>query len=164
MGLHSAVISTRLQHCCAYPQCTKYPKLRSGCQLRHDWMNFEDDQMRSGHAHQPFSVLCHGLSSLSTSVRPFNGNQCNPWCVHELHDRLEASRTCVAPPRELFSMNTFGSGGPLPSLDSVTAFASFIQCNLFHGVVPNATHFEHSKRASNDSRAQLEARLSPLCF
>ena len=36
---------------------------------RHDPMNFDHDQIRPGHAHQPFSVLCHSLSSFSTSLR-----------------------------------------------------------------------------------------------
>ena len=57
-------------NCSAYPQRTKNLKLRSGCRLRHGRMNFEHHQIRSGHAHQPFSVLCHGLSSFSTSLRP----------------------------------------------------------------------------------------------
>ena len=57
-------------NCSANPQCTKDPKLRSGCRLRHDRMSFEHLQIRLGHAHQPFSVLCHRLSSFSTSLRP----------------------------------------------------------------------------------------------
>ena len=56
--------------CSAYPRCTTNPKLRSGCRQRHDRMKFEHHQIRSGHAHQPFSALCHRLSSFSTSLRP----------------------------------------------------------------------------------------------
>ena len=33
------------------------------------------------------------------------------------------------------SMNAFGSGGPPPPLDTVTAFTSFFRCNLSHGIV-----------------------------
>ena len=45
------------------------PKVEIWTSLRHDRMNFEYDQIRLGHAQQPFCVLCRGLSSFSTSLR-----------------------------------------------------------------------------------------------
>ena len=62
-------------------------------------------------------------------------------------------------------MDALGSGGHAPSLDADTAFACFIQCNLSHGVVPKISYFEAFHACyKNDSRAQVEARLSPICI
>ena len=60
-------------------------------------------------------------------------------------------------------MNALGSGGPAPSLDADTAFACCIQCNLSHGVVPKTSNIEAFHACyKNDSRAQVEDRLSPI--
>ena len=73
---------------------------------------------------------------------PFdNCYQSNPWCVHGLQDRLEASRTCVALLRELFQSTPSAAEvlhhpwkRSLPSVPS-GAISS-------HGVVPKTSHFE----------------------
>ena len=62
---HDAGVSTALQISTMHPE----PQVEIWTSLRHDRMNFEYDQIRVGHAQQPFCVLCRGLSSFSTSLR-----------------------------------------------------------------------------------------------
>ena len=111
--------------------------------LRHDRMNFEHDQIRSGHAHQPFSVLFFSLSSFSTTLRPSSNatgatlgastgfkigwkrvEPAWPYLGNSFNERLRQRR----------SSTILGYGH--------SAFNSVIQCNLSQGVVPKTSHFE----------------------
>ena len=133
-----------------------------GCRLRHDRMNFEHDQIPSGHVHQPLSVLCHRLSSFSTSLRPSST---------ATRANLGASTGCKIGWRRIEpawrylenSLNERLWQQRSSTLDAVTASASLIRCNLLHCVVRRHPTPKHSMRVSNDSRSQVEARLSPLC-
>ena len=123
-------------NCSAYPQCTKDPKLRSGYRLRHDRMNFEHLQNRSGHAYQPFSVLCHRLLSFSTSNLRNFGNS--------FGERLRQRR----------SSTILGCGHCLHQFHPAQSPPTVLSRRH-----PTS---KHSTRVSHDSRALVEARLSPI--
>ena len=102
--------------------------MRFGCRPRHDGMNFEHLQISSGHAHQPFSVLCHRPSSFSTSLRPSSTATRATLCAWNLRGATSGT----------LSMSAFGSAGPPPPLDAVTAFTSFFRRNLLPRCCPES--------------------------
>ena len=150
-------------NCYAHPQRTKDPKLRSGCRLRHDRMNFEHLQIRSGHAHQPFSVLCHRLSSFSTSLRPSSTATRATLCASTGFKigwkRVEAAWRNIGNSfnkrlRQRRSSTILGCGHCLHQFHSAQSPPTVLSRK--HPIS------KHSTRVSHDSRAQVEARLSPI--
>ena len=166
-------------NCSAYPQHTKDPKLRSGCRLLHDRMNFKHLQIRSSHAHHPFNVFCHRLSSFSTSLRPSSTATRATLCASTGFKigwkRVEpAWRNFGNSFNERLRQNLRGNFGNsfnerLRQRGSSTILGCAHCLHQFHPARSPPTVLsrkhptsKHSTRVSHDSRAQVEARLSPI--
>ena len=139
-------------NCSAYPQCTTDPKLRFGCRLRHDGMNFRTSPDPLESRTPPLSA-CYVIDSRRSrplcALRQLQPEQ-SEWNLRG----ATSGTLSMSAFWQRRSSTTLGCGHWVYQLHPAQSPPTALSRKH-----PISTH---STRVSHDSRAQVEARLSPI--